>query len=105
MRREVSIGCIQGVRWRCIGSKFQSSLSRRFNLWWSGNEDKIGGVEILVREDLCMNFVEIYRIANKIMVVVIIFVKNAVRIVCAYAPQCGRSMSEKEKFYGEMAKG
>ena len=27
------------------------------------------------------------------------------RIVCAYAPQCGRSMSEKKKFYDEMARG
>ena len=39
------------------------------------------------------------------MVVVIIFGKKVVRIVCAYAPQCGRSMSEKEKLYEEMGKG
>ena len=38
------------------------------------------------------------------MLVVIIFGKKVVRTVCAYAPQCGRSMSEKEKFYEEMAK-
>ena len=40
-----------------------------------------------------------------VMVVIIIFGKKVVRIVCAYAPQCGRSMSEKEKFYEEMARG
>ena len=39
------------------------------------------------------------------MVVVIIFGKKVVKIVCAYAPQGGRSMSEKEKFYEEMARG
>ena len=38
------------------------------------------------------------------MVVVITFGKKVVRIVFAYAPQCGRSMSEKEKFYEEMAR-
>ena len=88
-----------------MGSKFVGSLDKRFKQWWSGNEDKIGGVEILVREDLCMNVVEINRISDRVMVVVIIFCKKVVRIVCAYAPQCGRSMSEKEKFYEEMGKG
>ena len=45
------------------------------------------------------------RISDRVMVMVIIFVKKVVRIVCAYAPKCGKSMSEKEKFYEEMAKG
>ena len=104
VRREVGICCIQEMRWRGMGSKFVGSLDRRFKLWWSGNEDKIGGVGILVREDLCMNVVEINRISDRVMVVVIIFGKKVVRIVCAYAPQRGRSMSEKEKFC-EMGRG
>ena len=98
VRREVGICCIQEVRWRGMGSKFVGSSGRRFKLWWSDNEDKIGGVGILVREDLCMNVVEINRISDRVMVVVIIFGKKVVRIVCSFAPQCGRSMSEKEKF-------
>ena len=52
-----------------------------------------------------MNVVEINRISDRVMVVVIIFGKKIVRIVCAYAPQCGRAMSEKEKFYEKMARG
>ena len=52
-----------------------------------------------------MNVVEIKRISDKVMVVVIIFGKKVVRIFCAYAPQCGRSMSEKKKFYEKMARG
>ena len=105
VRREVGICCIQKVRWRGMGSKFVGSLDRRFKLWWSGNEDKIGGVGILVREDSCMNVVEINRISDRVMVVVIIFGEKVVRIVCVYAPQCGRLMSEKEKFYEEMGRG
>ena len=88
-----------------MGSEFVDSLDKRFKLWWSGNEDKIGGVAILVREDLCVNVVEINRISDRVMVVVIIFGKRVVRIVCVYAPQCQRSMSEKEKFYEEMGRG
>ena len=105
LRREVGIFCIQEVRWRGMGSKFLGSSGRKFKLWWSGNENNIGGVGISVREDLCMNAVEINRISDRVMVVVIIFGKKVVRIFCAYAPQCGRSMSKKEKFYEEMARG
>ena len=105
LRREVGICCIQEVRWRGMGLKLLGSLGRRFKLWWSGNEDKIGGVGILFREDLCMNVVKINRISDRVMVVVIIFGKKVVRNVCAYAPQCGRSMSKKKKFYEEMARG
>ena len=88
-----------------MSSKSLGSLGMRFKLWWSGNEDKIGCVGILVRENLCMNVVEINRISDRVMVVVIIFCKKVLRIVCVYAPQCGRSMSEKGKFCEEMARG
>ena len=80
VKREVGICCIQKVRWKGMGSKFVGSSGRRFKLWWSGNEDKIGGVGILVREDLCMNFVEINRISDRVMVVVIIFGKKVVEL-------------------------
>ena len=56
-----------------MGSKFVGSLGRRFKLWWSGNEDKVGGQEILVKEDYCMNVVEIHKISDRVMVVEIIF--------------------------------
>ena len=84
VRREVGICCIQEVRWRGMSSKFVGSSGKRFELWWSGNEDKIGGVGILVTEDLCINVVEINRISDRVMVVVIIFGKKVVRIVCVY---------------------
>ena len=35
----------------------------------------------------------------------IIFGKKVVKVVCAYAPQFGRAMSEKEKFYEKKARG
>ena len=50
-----------------------------------------------------MNIVEINRISARVIVVVITFGKKVVRIVCAYAPQFGSPMSEKERFY-EMVK-
>ena len=90
LKREVDICCIQEVTWRGMGSKFLGSLGRRFKLWRSGNEDKIGGVGILFKEDLCMYVVKINRISEKVPV--IIFGKKVVRIVCVCAPQCGSSV-------------
>ena len=68
LKREVGICCIQEVRWRGMGSKLLGSLGRRLKLWWSGNENKIGCVRILAREDLCMNFVGINKISDRVMV-------------------------------------
>ena len=82
VRREVGICCIQEVRCRGMGSKFVGSSGRRLKLWWSGNEDKIGGVGIIVREDLCMNFVKINRISDRVMVVVISYGKKNCLRVC-----------------------
>ena len=72
------------MRWKGKGSKFPSSSGRRFKIWWSSNEDEIGGVKILVREGLFMNVVEINRISDRVMV--IIFGKKVVRIFCFYVP-------------------
>ena len=76
LKKKVGICRIQEVRWRDMGSKFLGSLGKRFKLWWSGNEDKIGGVGILFRENLCMNVVEINKISDRVMVVLIIFGKR-----------------------------
>ena len=45
--------CLQEVRWRGQGARFIGIRSRRCKLWWSGNNDGIGGVGILVKEELC----------------------------------------------------
>ena len=48
--------CLQKVRWRgqeaqFIGGQGSKELKgRKYNLWWSGNNDGIGGVEILVKK-------------------------------------------------------
>ena len=77
LRREVGVCCIQEVRQRGMGSKSEGSLGRRFKPWWSGNDDEICGVKILVRGDLCMNVVEIKRISDKVMSMLITFGKKS----------------------------
>ena len=43
--------CLQEVRWRGQGARFVGCRGRRYKLWWSGNNDGIGGVGILVEKN------------------------------------------------------
>ena len=49
-KRKVDMCRLQKVRWRGQGSLFVGIRGGRYMLWWSGNNDKIGGVGILVKE-------------------------------------------------------
>ena len=44
--------CLQEVRHRVEGARFIGVKGRRYKLWWSGNDDGVGGVGILVKEEL-----------------------------------------------------
>ena len=48
--REVDMCCLQEVRWRRQGARFVGCRGRRYKLWWSGNNDGIVGVGILVKK-------------------------------------------------------
>ena len=64
-------------------------------MWWSGNNDGIGGVGILVKERLCEKVVEVRRKSDKVMAIGLVFDEEVIRVICAYAPQVGRSECEK----------
>ena len=52
----------------------------------------------MVKEELCKMVVEVRRVSDKVMTVVV-FVEDVLRLICGYAPQCGRSLKEKRSFY------
>ena len=76
---------------------------RRYKLWWSGNCKGIGGVGVLVKEELCEKVVEVRRKSDRVMAIVLVFEEEVVRVICGYGPQSGRTSAEKERFYDEMA--
>ena len=45
---------------------------------------------------------EIRRSSDRVIVVVLAFEQEVLRVICGYAPQCGRPITEKVKFYDEM---
>ena len=52
-KQKVDVCCLQEVRWRSEGARFIGVKGRRSKLWWCGNDDKTGGVGILVKDELC----------------------------------------------------
>ena len=51
--------CLQEVRWKGQGARFLDIRDRRYKLWWSRNNDGIGGVGILVKKEFCEKLVEV----------------------------------------------
>ena len=45
----------------------------RFRLWWSGNGDGVGGVRVMLWKELCGNVVEVRRVNDGVMVVVLFY--------------------------------
>ena len=45
--------CLQEVRWRGQGARMLGMEGRRYKLLWSGKGDGVGGVRVMVMEELC----------------------------------------------------
>ena len=89
-KRRVDVCCIQKVRWKGQGARFVGTSTRRYKLWWSGNDAGFGGVGILVKGEIFGNVVKVERKSDRAMAIVLTLGKEVMRIVCAYGPQSGR---------------
>ena len=54
-KRKVDVYCLHEVKSKGERARFFSVKGRRYKLWWCENDDKTGGVDILVKEELCEN--------------------------------------------------
>ena len=95
-KRRVDVCCIQEVRWRGSGSRFLGVKGRRYKLWWSGNDSGVGGVGILIKEELYANVVEVQRRSDRVMAIVLAIGLEVIRVVSAYGPQRRRTTVEKQ---------
>ena len=71
-------------------------MKGRYNLWWSG-KDGVGGVGVMVKEDLCDKVVEVRSVSDRVMTLVI-FEEDVLRLICGHVPQGGRSFEENSLF-------
>ena len=81
---------LQEVRWRGLGANMQGMRGRKYRLWLSGKGDGVGGVGVMVKEELCEMVVEVRRVNNGVMTVEV-FQQDVLRLICGYAPQSGGS--------------
>ena len=93
-KRKVDVCGLQEVRWKNEGTRFLGVFGRRYKLWWSGNSSGIGGVGILIKEEISEKVVNVRRKSDRVMVVVLAFGKQVIRVISAYGPQAGRPLEQ-----------
>ena len=54
----------------------------------------------MVKEELCEKVVEVRRVSDRVMTVVV-FEEDVLRLICRYASQSGSSFEGKQSFYDE----
>ena len=52
-KRMIDVCCLQEVRWGGVGSRMLGMKGRKCKLWCSLNGDGVGGVGVMVKEELC----------------------------------------------------
>ena len=72
---------------------------RRYKLRRYGKGDGVGGVRIMAKEELCEKVVEVRRVSDRAMEVVLVIGENVLRLICGYASQSERSFEDKQSFY------
>ena len=65
---------------------------RRYKLWWSGKGDGVGGVVVMVKDELCENALEVRIISDTLITVVVVIDKDVLKLIYGYAPQIGRRL-------------
>ena len=95
----IDVCCLQEVRWREQGTRMLGMKGWRYRLWWSG--EGVGGVVVMVKEELCEKMVEVRRVSDRVMTVVV-FEEDVLRLICWYAPHGGRNLEEEQSFYDEL---
>ena len=51
---------------------------------------------------LCEKVVDVRRVSNRVITLVVAFEEDMLMLICWYAPQNGRSLEEKQSFYDEL---
>ena len=51
-----------------------------------------------MKEELCKKVVDVQRKSDRVLAMVLVFEEEVIRVICAYAPQVGRSECKKDQF-------
>ena len=70
-RRRLYIRCLHEVRYRDQGTRVYGG-KEKYKFWWSGSEEGRNGVEIMVKEDLVEEVIELKRLDARMMKIAVV---------------------------------
>ena len=76
--------CLQEMRWRGQGARMLEMIGRRYKLWWY-EKGGVGGVAVMVMEELYEKVVEVIEVSDGVMTVVVVFEEYVLRVINGYA--------------------
>ena len=94
-RRRIGVLCMQETRWKGKGAR---EVGNGFKLYYCGAQLGRNGVGVIVSSALKDKVVEVKRVSDRMIVVVMLFGECIVHIVSAYSPQMGCNEEEKDLF-------
>ena len=85
-KRRVDIICLQEVRYRNQGCTSIGNNEEKYKLWYSGGEEKINGVGVMMKANLVDNVIEVERYDDRMMKIRIVVGKQIWNVFSIYAP-------------------
>ena len=55
-----------------------------------------------MKEELCEKMAEVRKVSDRVMIVVVDFEEDVLRLICGCALQSGRCLEEKQSFYDDL---
>ena len=96
MRREIDVMCVQETRWK---GKSARELGEGYKIFYSGENDGKNGVGVILSSTMKSKVVDVQRPGDRMMMVKVLVGSQVLNVISAYAPQAGRSTTEKESFF------
>ena len=93
-RRKVDIGCLQEVRYRGQGTRVYGG-EEKYKFWWSRLEEDRNEVGIIVKEDLVEQVIEVKKLYDRMMKVVMVCGRKIFHVFLVYSSQQGKPQEEK----------
>ena len=101
-RRGVDICCLQETRYRNQGCTVFGKNDDKYKFWYSGSDDGVGGVGIMVKSIMTESVIEVVRFSDRVIKLTLVLGGDLWHIFSVYAPQVGRSAQEKQAFWDSL---
>ena len=75
---------------------------RQYRIMWNGDGSKDVGVAVLIRSEWIDKVVNVNRVNERIVVIKLVIGAVLVNVLSVYAPQVGRTIEGKDKFWEEL---